>query len=91
MANRYEILEGFKAKVTLFSGGEVTLDMMKIQAREWRSLIDPKEGENIDEAEILGKAAGMTADAILALPQPDFMLLGHALIQVARQPLENPT
>ena len=91
MANRYEILEGFKAKVTLFSGGEVTLDMMKITAREWRELIDPKEGERVDEAALIGKAAGMTADAILALPQPDYMLLAHTLIQVARQPLENPT
>jgi len=90
MANRYEILEGFKAKVTLFSGGEVTLDMMKITAKEWRELIEPKQAER-DEAAIIGKAADMTADAILALPQPDYRLLVDALVAIATKPLENPT
>jgi len=90
MAKNYELLEGFKAKVTLFSGGEVVLDMMKVTAREWKSLFDKSQNE-VDEAAIIGKAAGMTADMIINLPQPDYRQLIEAMIVIASKPLENPT
>ena len=85
----YKVAEDFKGIVTLFSGREVTIDMMKITAQEWRQAL--KAETNEQEAEIIAKAANMKAEELIGLPLPDYRLIVDSFVRLGVQPLANPT
>ena len=77
------------ADVTLSDGTEITFDLMKVSYRQWKVIWD--SGSSEDETnEHIARCAGMTADELLDLPQPDFKLLIHALHRKGTQPLAVP-
>ncbi|MBU1235000.1 MAG: phage tail assembly protein [Proteobacteria bacterium] len=86
----YKVGEDFKATLTLFSGKEITIDLMKTSNKEWRSITNPKTTEE-EEFAILAKATGLKPEDISNMAQPDYRLIVDAFLRLAVQPLTNPT
>ena len=87
---KYKVAEDFKASVKLLSGQEVVIDMMKINAKEWKDIVKPGQTDE-DEAAIISRATGVAADKLLSMPQPDYRLIIDSFIRLGTQPLTNPT
>ena len=77
------------ADVTLSDGTEITFDLMKITYRQWKGIWSPTESEEDTDATI-AKAAGMTLEQYLDLPQPDWRALLFALHRKGTSPLSAP-
>jgi hypothetical protein len=87
---KYKVADDLKIKVTLYSGKEVTLDIMKITMREWKDVTSL--GKTADEeAAIIEKVTGIKADDLTNMLQPDYRLIVDAFIRAGTQPLTNPT
>lgn len=87
---KYKVAEDFKATVTLFSGKQVVLDMMKVSTAEWKKAI--KTGtKDEEEYAIISKASGLSVEELEIMPRPDYRMLIEAFIRVGTQPLANPT
>lgn len=85
----YKVAEDFKTTVKLFSGKEVTIDLMKLTSKEWRSVIAGLDFE--EEIKILSKVTGLTEDELTSISQPDYRLIAEHFIKSGTQPLANPT
>ena len=86
----YKVAEDFKVTVSLYSGSDVVIDLMKVTAEDWKVLIKKDTPED-KEYELVGKATGFTVKALKKMPQPDYRLLAETFIKIAIQPLSNPT
>lgn len=86
----YKVGTDFQATLTLFSGKEITIDLMKTSNKEWRLITNPKTTEE-EEFAILSKATGLKVEDVGNLPQPDYRLIVDAFLRLAVQPLTNPT
>jgi hypothetical protein len=75
--------------VTLSSGREITFDLYQISLSEFRNLLDPARPNDEGDA-IIGRAIGMTAEQVEALPYPDYRRIVRALFERARNPLDSP-
>lgn len=66
-----------------------TIDLSKISYREYRRFFEMGLSE-AEECTILGKAAGMTADEIAALPLTEWKRLVKQFQKTAAEPLADP-
>lgn len=87
---KYKVAEDFTATVKLFSGQEITIDMMKVTAKEWKEVVKPGQSDE-DEAAIISKACGIAKEALMTMPQPDYRLVIDSFVRLGTQPLTNPT
>ena len=87
---KYKVADDFKATVELYSGQTVTIDMMKISTREWKSALKASFPES-EEMAIIAKATGLATEHLEEMPQPDYRLIIDAFVKVGTQPLTNPT
>jgi SepF-like predicted cell division protein (DUF552 family) len=87
---KYKVADDLKIKVTLYSGKEVTLDIMKISMREWKDVTSLGKTAD-DEAVIIAKVTGLKAEELTDMAQPDYRLIVDAFIRAGTQPLTNPT
>jgi hypothetical protein len=65
------------------------IDLMRITIAEYRSLLDKNQLPE-QEDEVLAKAAGITPEALRALPYPEWKRLAQDLFKKAREPLSDP-
>jgi hypothetical protein len=72
----------------LKSGKEVTIDLYALTVQDVRSLLDVKKKQHEGD-ELLGKAVGMTADELAALPFPDYRKLTRFFWQCVSDPLKD--
>lgn len=77
------------ADVTLHGGRVITIDLHRISMREYRAMVDTSQPREQGDA-TLAKAAGLTVEELLDLPQPDYRRLVGAVIKAAREPLADP-
>lgn len=77
------------ADLTLSDGREVTFDLYAITRKEYRDLFDPAQTPE-DESKVLGKASGLSATDINAMPYGDFRRLAAAFFKKAREPMADP-
>lgn len=75
--------------IRLIDGGEVTVNIALVSTREYRALFD-KSQEQADEDRTIAKAAGLTVDQLIDLPQPDYRRVTAAFLELARSPLDDP-
>ena len=76
--------------LTLADGREIDIDLEAITIKEYRELFSPKQSA-AEETAVLAKAAGMTSEEVEGLSMLDYKRLLRALLEVARQPLADPT
>lgn len=80
-----------RGAVTLSDGRALSLDMYRVTWNEAAQLLTMRvvsEEERAQYAGLIGKAYGLSADEMLALPFPDFRRLELALIAAYRAPVE---
>lgn len=65
------------------------IDLSRITIREYRALF-VKEQPQAEEDATVAKAAGITVDELLELPQPEYRRLIKAFFDKAREPLADP-
>lgn len=70
-------------------GKEITVDLNRITIREYRSLFDPAQARE-DEDAIIAKAFGVTVEEMLDLSQPEYRRLTKIFFEKAREPLDDP-
>lgn len=87
---RYKVAEDFKASVSLPSGKEVVIDMMKITTSDWKKITRAGLTDE-EEYTILTSVTGLGLDELGTMPQPDYRMLVDAFIRAGTQPLSNPT
>jgi hypothetical protein len=80
------------AEVELKSGRRLVIDMDAITISEYRALFKPITGDADQqrENEILGRAAGLTAEEVGNLPQREWRRVVKAILQAAQEPLADP-
>jgi len=80
------------SEVTLSDGRVITVDLLRITLDEYRTLIKPvtTDAQQAAEDEIVARAAGITADELRRLPQPDWRRVVVELFRAAREPLADP-
>lgn len=66
------------------------IDLSKVRIGEYRELANSQMGDAKGDA-VLGKAAGLTADEINALPFNDYRRLLKAFFKASSEPLADPT
>ena len=86
----YKVAEDFKAKVKLFSGKEVEVDLMKATSKEWKTLLSTDTTQD-KEYEIIARVSGMSIEELESIPYPDYRLIADAFLRLGSQPLTNPT
>ena len=64
------------------------IDLNRISIREYRRLFDSGQSED-EENETIARAAGLTVDELLDLPQPEYRKLVAEFFRKAREPLGN--
>ena len=74
--------------VTLKSGKVVSVDLYAITVSEIRTLLEPKKKQHEGD-DILGKACGMSADELSALPFPDYRKISRLFWQCVNDPLKD--
>lgn len=91
MANEitYKSADEFKTKIELYSGKLVTIDLMAITEKEWRTLFSQGTDEET-ESKILCKVTDLTAEEIASLKKPEFKQLVEALLNLGLTPAANP-
>jgi hypothetical protein len=83
---RIEIVEGFKSKVTTYSGDVITIDLMKFTQAEWSKAYSAGG----DEAVVLSKATGISVEDFMKMPLGDYKIIAHGLREAGNKPLGNP-
>lgn len=78
------------ADFELHDGRDVTFDLYAISMAEYRALFNPSQPD-ADEYATLAKVTGLTAGDIAGLPMMEYRRLFKAMLDKAREPLENPT
>jgi hypothetical protein len=76
--------------VKLHDGREISIDLYKVTRREF-SRFGEKDTPEDEENAILAKAAGLKADEIPNLPQPDFDKIVIEFYKTRRDLMANPT
>ena len=74
--------------ITLTNGEGLTVDLSRVTVREFRAIFDKSQPQAEEDATI-AKAAGLTVDALLELPVPDYQAIVRAVFADARNPLPN--
>lgn len=74
------------ADYVLEDGTEIEFNLSKINVREFRGMLDPKESVDISD-EKLGRCAGLTLEEVQTLPFTDYQGLGAAFFRKSRNPL----
>jgi hypothetical protein len=72
----------------LKSGKEVKIDLYALSVADVRSLLDVKKKQHEGD-ELLGKAVGMTAEELAALPFPDYRKITRVFWQCISDPLKD--
>ena len=75
--------------IKLSDGRELSADLMKITALEYRSLFDDKQ-EAGEGDRIVGKAFGLTGEEVSSLPYPEYRRLMQDFFKAAKEPLSDP-
>jgi hypothetical protein len=78
------------SEVTLKDGKVIQVDVSNMTVAEWRRFVSPS-GTVADENAIITKCTGLTADEIEKMNYQDFRRLAKAVIQNAREPLNDPS
>ena len=79
-----------KADFELRDGRGVNFDLYAITIREYRKLFDLGQPD-ADEYATVSKITGLSVDEIEELPMMEYRRLFKAMLDKAREPLENPT
>ena len=88
---KFKSADDFKMTITLYSGRQVTIDLMQITDKEWRSLFS-KDTKDEDENALLSKVAGLTSEEIQQLKLPELKQITETLLELGMQPTKaNPT
>ena len=74
----------------LRDGRGVNFDLYAISIKEYRRLFDVNQPD-VEEYATVAKVTGLSADDIAALPMMEYRRLFKAMLDKAREPLENPT
>lgn len=74
--------------IKLKNGKTVTIDLYALSVAEIRLLLDTKREQHKGD-EILGKAIGMTAEELAALPYPDYRKITKEFWQFVNDPLKD--
>ena len=69
--------------ITLTNGEGLTVDLSRISVREFRAIFDKSQPQTEEDATI-AKAAGLTVDALLELPVPDYRAVIRAVFADAK-------
>lgn len=77
------------ADLVLRDGKTVTIDLGSISHLEFMRLMSSKD-DDPEQARLLGKVAGMTADDIGNLPQSDWLRLVSSIVAASKETIENP-
>jgi hypothetical protein len=75
--------------LTLLDGREITVDISKINIKEFREVCDPSQSPD-DEDAILCKVYGMTKEELQSIPYPDYRLLSKTFFELIKNPLSDP-
>lgn len=76
--------------LTLSDGRAVTFDLTRITMREFRSLFDGAQANEVGD-ELVGRTCGMSGDDLGALPYVDYRRLMAAFFKRCREPLADPS
>jgi hypothetical protein len=77
------------ADLTLEDGREITIDLTKINLREYRALFDAGQKPE-EEDRLLSRVCGLTLEEYQTLPYPEWRKLTQKFFERARNPLADP-